>query len=78
VEDLSGDRGGGWRVELRDHSSSVPGWLRVRGANGRWAELELVRLEWHQDAGLPPVPELPPCAEGRRKPRGVPDPPQER
>jgi hypothetical protein len=78
VEDLSGDRGGGWRIELRNHSSSVPGWLRVRGASRRWAELELVRLEWHQDAELPPVPELPPCAEGRRKPRGTPEPLQER
>jgi hypothetical protein len=63
VEDLSAGTGAGWRVNLRDHTSSVPGWLRVLGADGRWAELELVRLEWHQGAGLPPVPELPLCAE---------------
>ena len=64
VRDLSGGGGGGWRVELREHSSSVPGRLRVVGSDERWAELELVRLEWHRDAVLPPVPELPPCAGG--------------
>ncbi len=61
VEDLTGGEGDGWQVELRDHSGSVPGWLRVRGAHGRWAELELVRLEWHEDAELPPLPKMPAC-----------------
>lgn len=75
VEDLSGGKGGGWQVELRDHTSSVPGWLRVQGAEGRWAELELVRLEWHQKAELPTVPEFPPCEGGRPEPSGVSDPP---
>ncbi len=74
VEDLSGGPGMGWRAELRDHTSSVPGWLRVRGREGRWAELELVRLEWHRGAALPPVPELPSCEEEPPGRRGRSDP----
>jgi len=61
VEDVSADRQGGWQLRLKDHSSSVPGWLRVKGTDGRWAELELVRLEWNTAAELPPAPALPVC-----------------
>ena len=77
VEDQSAGPGSGWRVELRDHTSSLPGWLRVRDTEGRWAELELVRLEWHQEADLPPVPELPPCGGEPRKRIELSDPTSE-
>jgi hypothetical protein len=58
-EDGSRDRG--WRFRLRDHSLSVPGFMRVENADGRWAELDLVRLEWSERGELPPRPDLPPC-----------------
>jgi hypothetical protein len=51
----------GWRFKLSDHSLSVPGFLRIENADGRWAELELVRLEWNDGAELPSPPELPLC-----------------
>ena len=51
----------GWRLELSDHSLSVPGFVRVENADGRWAELELVRLEWNEGGELPPPPDLPLC-----------------
>ena len=51
----------GWKFELRDHSLSVPGFLKVKNRDGRWAELDLVRLEWSERGELPPRPELPPC-----------------
>ncbi len=57
-----GARGRGWRIELSDHSLSVPGFIRVKNADGRWAELKLVRLEWHEGGELPSTPELPLCA----------------
>lgn len=78
VEDLSSGDEMGWRVELRDHTSSVPGWLKVWGSDGRWAELELVRLEWPDNAHLPPVPELPVCVGDRRQRSGLSDSLQER
>ena len=55
-------QGRGWRFELSDHSLSVPGSIRVENADGRWAELELVRLEWSDGGQLPPIPDLPLCA----------------
>jgi hypothetical protein len=61
VEELPGDGRQGWRLRLKDHTLSVPGWLRVKGSDGRWAELELVRLEWSAAAELPEVPELALC-----------------
>jgi len=61
VEDLSAGEGRGWRARLRDHTSSLPGWLRVTGVEGRWAELELVRLEWDSVDELPEVPDVPWC-----------------
>jgi hypothetical protein len=56
----------GWSVRLEDHTLSVPGWIRVEGADGRWAELELVRLEWDRVEELPVLPDLPPCTGDRR------------
>jgi hypothetical protein len=61
VEEIPPQGRPGWRAQLRDHSVSVPGWIRVKGADGRWAELELVRLEWPAARELPPTPELPQC-----------------
>jgi len=60
VEEVSA-RGNGWSFELSDHNFSVPGFVRVENADGRWAELELVRLEWSKGSELPPVPDLPLC-----------------
>ena len=55
-----------WRLELSDHSGSVPGAVGVTTADGRWAELQLARLEWGT-AALPELPAgLPPCAEVER------------
>jgi hypothetical protein len=53
--------GRGWRFKLSDHSLSVPGFVRVENADGRWAELELVRLEWNEGGELPSPPDLPLC-----------------
>jgi hypothetical protein len=52
---------GGWKIKLGGHTASVPGVVNVRRENGRWAELELVRLEWNAVDELPPLPELPVC-----------------
>jgi hypothetical protein len=60
-----GDRGADWLIELDDHTLSVPGQLRVKNVDGRWAELELVRLEWNEGGQLPPLPDLPPCVSRR-------------
>jgi hypothetical protein len=57
----SGNRGRGWRLELGDHSLSVPGLVRVENGDGRWAELELVRLEWNDGGELPSLPDLQDC-----------------
>jgi len=59
VEEKAG--GGGWKIELGGHTASVPGVLHVQRENGRWAELELVQLEWNAANELPPLPELPAC-----------------
>jgi hypothetical protein len=64
VEQQSSAENGGWKIRLDRHTLSVPGWLRVEGADGRWAELELVRLEWDELDELPPVPRLPRCDTG--------------
>jgi hypothetical protein len=60
VEEI-GDRKGRWSLELDDHTLSVPGRVRVENRDGRWAELELVRLEWNQGGDLPALPALQPC-----------------
>jgi hypothetical protein len=54
----------GWRIELADHTRSVPGRVTVTNTDGRWAELELSRMEWPQRQVLPKLPDFPPC-EGR-------------
>jgi hypothetical protein len=51
----------GWRITISDHSSTVPSDLRVRKPGGRWAELELIRLEWQERNDLPALPDLPVC-----------------
>lgn len=63
VEDRTTGEDKGWRIQLRDHTSSLPGWMKVTGADGRWAELELIRLQWGTIDTLPPMPELPWCPE---------------
>lgn len=55
------DRGDGWHLELGSHASSVPGTIRIENPDGRWAELELKRLEWPTGASLPDLPIFPPC-----------------
>ena len=62
-----GAQGRGWRFELSDHSLSVPGFIRVENADGRWAELELVRLEWNEGGELPSPPDLPFCADKSKR-----------
>jgi hypothetical protein len=54
-------RSDGWHLELGSHASSVPGTIRIEGPDGRWAELELKRLEWPSGASLPDLPDFPPC-----------------
>lgn len=61
VAELGAERGDGWLIELDDHSSSVPGRVRVTNADGRWAELELSRMEWPVGAVLPELPDFPAC-----------------
>ena len=51
----------GWLIELADHTSSVPGRIRVTNADGRWAELDLSRMEWPEGAVLPHLPNFPHC-----------------
>lgn len=54
-------RGEDWAVEMGDHTSSVPGRIRIETPSGDWAELELVRLQWEFSGDLPPLPDLPVC-----------------
>ena len=61
VQEHRADRNAGWRLDLDDHTSSVPGRIRLEHADGRWAELDLTRLEWPEDQTLPPLPDFPPC-----------------
>jgi len=62
LSELRADGGGGWRLELGDHTSSVPGTIRLENSDGRWAELKLKRLEWPEQASLPDLPTFEPCA----------------
>lgn len=57
----AGRSASGWRIVLEDHTGSVPGSLRLKRGDGRWAELELVRLEWHEEGKLPELPDAPLC-----------------
>lgn len=61
VDELRPDGSPGWRLELGNHASSVPGTVRLEDPEGRWAELELTRLEWPDEARLPELPSLEPC-----------------
>ena len=61
VEEDAGSRSKGWRVRLKDHSGSVPGWVRVDGGDRKWAELELIRLQWDTVDELAPPPSMPAC-----------------
>ncbi len=56
-------RGEDWEAELNDHTSSVPGSIRIETPSGDWAELELVRLQWEFSGDLPPLPDLPVCGK---------------
>lgn len=56
-----GLRGEDWEVDLDDHTSSVPGEIRIDTPSGDWAELELVRLQWEFSGDLAPLPDLPVC-----------------
>jgi hypothetical protein len=58
--DVGGD---GWSFVLNDHHLAVPGYVRVKNADGRWAELELSRMEWKKNAALPPLPDMPNCGQ---------------
>lgn len=62
VRELSGG-GDGWRIELGDHIGGVPGAVRIRRSDGRWAELELVSLQWNDAPDLPAIPDLPRCED---------------
>lgn len=61
VAEVGALRGRGWRIELDDHTSSVPGRIRVENVDGRWVELELTRMEWPESARLPDLPDFPEC-----------------
>jgi len=57
----------GWSIVLGNHTGSVPGTLRLETSQRRWAELELIRLEWHEDGRLPPLPVVPWCVVDERQ-----------
>ncbi len=61
VEEPVGRQSNGWSFRLKDHSGSVPGWIRVDDGDRQWAELELVRLQWDTVAELPGLPSMPVC-----------------
>jgi len=61
VDDLDRDEEGAWRLELSEHTSSLPGWVRVERGDGRWAELRLIKLQWDTAQELPELPQLPSC-----------------
>jgi len=61
VVEISSHDEAAWRLELDDHTVSVPGWVRIEHQDGRWAELELKRLQWNVVSELPAPPELPLC-----------------
>ena len=65
VDELTPDGHQGWRIRLDRHTGSVPGTVRIDGAERGWAELELLRLEWDTGRELAPEPELPACGDGQ-------------
>lgn len=62
VNELRSDGLAGWQLELSSHTSSVPGTIRLENSDGRWAELDLKRLEWPEGASLPDLPVFERCA----------------
>ncbi len=62
ASELRSDGLAGWQLELSSHASSVPGTIRLENSDGRWAELELKRLEWPEQASLPDLPVFERCA----------------
>jgi len=52
---------GRWRIMLEEHEGSVPRRIRVKAGRGRWAELELSRIEWPEEVSLPALPAFPAC-----------------
>ncbi len=56
----------GWDIVLGNHTGSVPGTVRLKTSNRRWAELELIRLEWHEGGDLPALAALPWCVVDER------------
>ncbi|MEE4271240.1 MAG: hypothetical protein V2I67_06180 [Thermoanaerobaculales bacterium] len=52
---------GRWRITLEEHKGPVPGRIRVKAGRGRWAELELSRIEWPEEVSLPALPDFPAC-----------------
>ncbi len=67
VRELRGG-GDGWRIELGDHIGGVPGSIRIHRSDGRWAELELLSLQWNDAPDLPAVPDLPRCEDLDQEP----------
>lgn len=61
VDDLHREDGGAWRVELSEHTSSLPGLVRVERGDGHRAELRLIKLQWNTSQELPDLPLLPSC-----------------
>lgn len=61
VEEVSRTGPSGWKIRLKKHTGSVPGWIRVDGGGREWVELELIRLQWDTATELPPVPSVPSC-----------------
>ncbi len=53
-----------WRIELDDHTGSIPKSVFVKRADGEWARLELVRRETIGTVALPELPDLPVCVGG--------------
>lgn len=51
----------GWSLTISEHTLSLPKQLRIERADGEWAELEVVGLEWDTVTELPPLPDLPEC-----------------
>jgi len=58
----AGPEGLRWSLTLADHTSSVPGEVYIEQKDGRWAQLNLVNLEWKDGGVLPALPDLPKCS----------------
>ena len=55
-------KSGGYSVELDQHTSSVPGRLRVLDQDGDVVQIVLSTLKWEAPAELAPLPDLQACA----------------